>query len=106
MYRQIFRPMRWMRISALAGIFVTTVFYVSMTVCLLVFATPYKGETWLSHSNTSRERLNLKFSVPQSAVGLAIDLYILILPIAAVNKLQMAARRKLAIIIVFGTGLL
>ena len=77
-----------------------------MSVCLFIFATPYKGETWLSHVNTSRERLDLKFSVPQSAVGLAIDFYILILPIAAVNKLQMAARRKFAIITVFGTGLL
>ena len=77
-----------------------------MTVCLFIFATPFKGETWASHVDTRREQLDLKFSVPQSAVGLVIDVYILILPIVAVSKLQMAVRRKLAIMTVFATGLL
>ena len=63
-----------------------------MTVCLLIFTTPHNDETWLSHSNTTRDKLNLKFSVPHSAVGLAIDVYILLLPVAAVSKLQMATR--------------
>ena len=106
MYRQIFGPMRWMRICSLVGIIFTTLFYTSMTVCLFIFATPRKGETWISHGNTRGEHLDLKFSVPQSAVGLALDIYILILPIIAVSKLQMAIRRKIAIIAVFATGLL
>ena len=106
MYRQIFSPLRWMRISALFGLVFTTLFYTSMAVCLFTFATPAKGQTWLSYQMSSREYLVLHFSVPQSAVGLAIDVYILILPIAAVSKLQMAIRRKFGIITIFATGLL
>lgn len=95
-----------MRISALVGIILTTLFYTSMFVCIVTVATPHKGETWLSHESDPIYRFDIKFSVPQSAVGLAIDIYILVLPIAAVSKLQMAVRRKFAIVTVFATGLL
>lgn len=106
MYRQIFGPMRWMRISAILGAIATTLFYISMTVCVFVLSTPRRNETWLSHETSPREELDLHFSVPQSTVGLVIDVYILILPIVAVNKLQIATRRKFGIILIFATGLL
>ena len=105
MYRQVFGPMRWMRISATFGIVLTTIFYISMFVCGLVFSTPHKGESW-THHEIGAERLNAKLSVPQSCVNLVLDLYILILPVAAVTKLQMTPRRKIGIILIFMTGLL
>ena len=95
--------MRWMRIGALLGAIITTLFYVSTTVCWFVYATPRNGATWVS---ASREKFIINFSVPQSAVGLVIDLYILILPIVAVSKLQMGTRRKVGVILIFTTGLL
>lgn len=39
-------------------------------------------------------------------MGVAIDIYILVLPIVAVNKLQMPTRRKVGIMLIFMTGLL
>lgn len=95
--------MRWMRITALLGAIFTMLFYIVMTVCYFVFATPRRGETWLSFS---REKFLVHFSVPQSAVGLVIDVYILILPIVAVSKLQMATGRKVGMTLIFTTGLL
>ena len=106
MYRQVFNPMRWMRVSADLGAVLTTVFYTVITVCEFIFATPRRKETWVSHSITRPERLNILFVAPISVVGLAIDIYILILPIVAVNKLQMPARRKVGIMLIFMTGLL
>lgn len=102
-YRQIFGPLRWMRIGALLGAIITTLFYIIITVCYFVFGTPRRGATWVS---ASREKFIIHFSVPQSAVGLVIDLYILILPIVAVSKLQMGTRRKVGVILIFTTGLL
>ncbi len=84
MYSDIFGPMRWIRISALSGAVFTTLFYTSMAVSIFILATPHKDETWLSHEST--KHAVLRFSVPQSAVGLAIDVFILILPIATVSK--------------------
>lgn len=105
-YGHIFGPMRWMRICALLGGIFTTLFYIAMTVCFFIVVTPHRGQTWLSNTSTQREELNLHFGVPSSAVGLVIDIYLLVLPIVAVSKLQMAPHRKLGIILIFTTGLL
>lgn len=45
-------------------------------------------------------------SVPQSAIGLALDLYIVIIPIIAVIKLQLPRRRKIGIVLIFMTGVM
>ena len=106
MYRQVFGPKRWMRISANLGALLTTLFYVTMSLCAIFFATPRKGESWGRHEGSHLAHLNVKIAIPQSCVNLVLDLYILILPIVAVIKLQMAPRRKLGIILIFMTGLL
>ena len=98
--------MRWLRICAYIGLVVTTAFYFGMTVAQFTFGTPRPGETWYSHQQTQNETNSLKMSVPQSAVGLAIDLYILILPMMAVSKLQLPLRRKIGVALIFMTGLL
>ena len=95
-----------MRISANLGAILTTLFYVPMSVCAIVFATPLKGESWGRHEGSNLARQNIRISIPQSCVNLVLDLYILILPIVAVVKLQMAPRRKVGIILIFMTGLL
>ena len=106
MYRQVFGPKRWMRINANLGVILTTIFYVTMSLCAIVFATRRKGESWGQHASSHLAQQNIKMSIPQSCVNLVLDLYILILPIVAVVKLQMAPRRKIGIILIFMTGLL
>ena len=46
----------------------------------------------------------LKLRAPISAVGVVIDLYILVVPIVAVLPLQMAKKRKIGLCLMFGTG--
>ena len=106
MYRQVFGPKRWMRISANLGAILTTLFYIAMSVCAISFMTPRRGETWFHHQSSHLDRSYNKMIIPQSCVNLVLDLYILILPIVAVAKLQMAQRRKVGIILIFMTGLL
>ena len=84
----------------------TAVFYLAMTACLFAFATPRANETWTSHLLTKENDQTFPFAVPQSCVGLVIDLYILILPIIGVSKLQMATRRKIGVIIIFMSAIL
>lgn len=105
-YLQVFKPMRWLRISAYVGILVTTTFYLGMTGVQFAFATPRRGEGWFAHELTSNEHWVVVLSVPQSAVGLVIDLYILVLPLIAVSQLQLATRRRFGVILVFMTGIL
>lgn len=106
LYLQLFRPMQWLRICAYIGAVFTVIFYFGMAVAQLIFSTPRHGETWLSHQATHNKDLAIALSVPQSVVGLAIDLYILIFPIIAVSQLQLPIRKKVGIMLIFMTGLL
>ncbi|MCJ1394806.1 hypothetical protein MMC18_007686 [Xylographa bjoerkii] len=106
MYLSIFGRWRWLRINAYIGAGFTIVFSGALTIMQFVCATPSAGETWLSHQVSQNEQYALAVSVPQSAVGLAIDIYILVLPIVAVSKLQLTTRRKIGIMAIFMTGFL
>ena len=104
MYLDIFRLMRWLKICAIGGGVVTALFYGTLAVCLFIFTTPGPRQTWLEKTKDPNYRYHSSFGVPQSVVGLAIDLYILILPILGVMKLQMPNKRKIGIILVFTTA--
>lgn len=71
-----------------------------------IFATPRQGQSfldvWLSKA---MERMT-QLSVPQSVVGLVIDLAILVLPVTAVMQLQLPRRRKIGVVLIFMTGVL
>lgn len=49
---------------------------------------------------------DLVLFVPQSVVGLAIHIAVLILPTIAVTQLQLPRRRNIGIVLIFMTGLL
>lgn len=105
MYLQLFRPMVWLRVCVYVGALVTTLFYVAATIVQLYFSTPRLGQTFLAFSQSPTELRSLVLSVPISAIGLAIDIYLLILPITAVMQLQLPTRRKIGVIMIFLTGL-
>ena len=106
MYLDIFRQWRWMNVCATTGAVFNSLFYAAMTVCVFIWATPHPHQTWLQQTSSEEAELLRKFAIPQSVVGLAIDLYILILPVIAVRNLQMATNRKFGVIVVFMTGIL
>ncbi|KAL8940799.1 MAG: hypothetical protein Q9216_002625 [Gyalolechia sp. 2 TL-2023] len=106
MYLSIFGQWRWMRIAATVGGVITAAFYTTMTACIFAFTTPGRDETWESHQFTRGARLDAKFGPAQSAVGLGIDIYVLILPMIGIFKLQMAMRRKLGVAVIFMSAIL
>lgn len=106
MYLDIFYLMRWLKISAYIGGIITALFYGTMTVCYFIFATPGRHETWVEHQTARGQRLDLDVSVPQSCVGLVIDLYILVLPILGVAKLQIPTRRKVGVMWIFMSAIM
>ena len=101
MYIEIFGQWRWFKHWAIAGGLLTAIFYTATTVCFFTFTASARHQTWASHKIAKTESLDVAFALPQSCVGLVIDVYILILPIIGVSKLQMPLRRKIGVIIVF-----
>lgn len=106
MYLSIFGQWRWMRIAATVGGVITAAFYITMTACLFAFTTPGRHESWEQHQFTRGAYLDARFGPAQSAVGLGIDLYVLILPMIGISKLQMPMRRKIGVGVIFMSAVL
>lgn len=96
--------MKWLRYSSYTGVTFTALFYAALVIWVLSITSPTAGETWqkVAHEN---QRM-VPEAVWIACVGLVLDIYILVLPIAGVKQLQMSRKRKLGIIAVFSTGLL
>lgn len=105
LYLQLFWPDKWIRWGSQGGLTVLVLFYAALTTALLVLGTPRKGQSWAEDVLTDRYYSMLKLAVPISGVGLAFDLYFLVLPLWGLLKLEMSGKRKLGLMLVFSTGL-
>ena len=106
LYLNIFRPNNTMRFYIYIGAFSTTIFYMGIGIAQFIFLTPPPGMTWMEYIPSPRAKKITILSIPSAAVGLGIDLYILILPIGGVMRLQLPTRRKLGVCLIFITGIL
>ena len=97
--------MRWLRISVYIGATITTLFYGAVTIVLLVYETP-RNSSWSAWELNPEQSKSVNVSIPTGAVGLAIDTFLLLLPIPAVFKLEMPTRRKFGVLVIFMTGIL
>lgn len=93
-----------LRLFIYAGAIITAGLYISVFVIFIVCETPRSGQSFESHQTPSVTRMAQILCAVLGAVGTAIDVYILVLPIAAVSQLQLAKRRKIGVILVFLTG--
>ena len=105
LYIQIFRPIKWLRYCSYAGAIVNVLFYFSIFVATMAFTAPAPGQTILEAVQSSRQIKALSTSLPVACMSFVLDVYILLLPIAGVSKLQLPLRRKLGVMAVFFTGL-
>lgn len=106
MYLQIFGPLRWLRLCAYAGVIFTIISYGVMTVLSFIFASPRRGQVLFQKQTSAKARDAKLLSIPQSVIGLVVDLAILLLPIIAVLQLQLPRRKQVGVILVFMTGIL
>ena len=106
LYLQIFRPFLWLRICIIAGAVIVTAVYVAGIVAQFIVHTPRPGQTWLEYFQVSRaDKISANTSWPLPAWTLASDVYVLAVPIAGVSRLQISARRRFGVTMVFMTGL-
>jgi hypothetical protein len=104
LYIDLFRPMKWLRYSSYVGATVTVLFYTSVLIATLVFTVPAPGEPWLKVGQSPRHVGAINLTLPIACMSLVLDVYILLLPITAVQKLQLPFRRKMGVMAIFLTG--
>ncbi|KAL2050957.1 hypothetical protein ABVK25_008856 [Lepraria finkii] len=104
LYYRIFALNRWTKIAIYSGIILTGLFYLASSIALIVLCIPRRNESWTSMTNVTRcERAEVMGDV-QGIFGLASDLYIFILPLPVLFRLQMSLKKKLGITAIFLTG--
>jgi len=60
----------------------------------------------VEHQQTPREAKATNVTIPVGVIGLAIDVFVLTLPIVGVTKLQLPLHRKIGVMAVFLLGLM
>lgn len=105
-YFQIFWPLRWLRVSVYIGATLTCIFYGAATIAQIAFEAPSPGETWLEVALSKRFTKTEILAVPFGAVGLVIDIVLLILPLVAVASLHLPPKRKIGVMFIFMFGIL
>lgn len=75
---------------------------------MLISDTPRPGQTWLEKAQESEERGTsggVRIAMPLAVWGLVTDIYILLLPISGVARLQLSHKKRIALLTVFMTGI-
>ena len=105
LYWNIFKPFRWLKFSIIGGAIVVTGVYTACTLASLIGATPRAGQSWIASSASSRAAIGIRISIPLAAWALASDVFILLLPISGVLRLQLSPKKRFGLLMVFMTGI-
>ncbi|KAK5997453.1 hypothetical protein PT974_02814 [Cladobotryum mycophilum] len=106
MYLQIFGPLIWLRISVYIGLFLNWGFYTAIIIASIYYQAPNPGQTWQEGFMNTRYSKSFNMTIPIASGSLFLDTYIFILPLIAVMKVRLSARKKIGVMAVFATGLI
>jgi len=106
-----FNPLNYVRRLIYIGLAVSGLFYIANAIVQGVACGPRGGSDrlayltgLLSHSCDEPSGIIPIFAIMTGFVNLAVDLYLLIIPLRAVSTLQLMSRRKIGVYAIFLTG--
>ncbi|KAI0902737.1 hypothetical protein F4823DRAFT_406970 [Ustulina deusta] len=108
LYLRIFSVIRWIRITSIIAIILVVGFHLSVSICFAVMCSPSTGDSQLDFlaAFISESCNKTRVLVVIQGVGSVVsDLFLLILPLPAVWKLNMPIKRKLAVSSMFLVGI-
>lgn len=109
LFHQIFQVSKQMRIAILFGIIVNAILYGTSIAVLGYYSLPHVGQSWddvVVDAVLHPDIFAFKWGVGQSTVGAALDIYIFILPLPTIAKLNLSARKRIQLMAVFFTAVL
>ena len=105
LHHRLFSIYKWMRYLVYLGIGSIFVLYATCAAVDSYLCLPHRGETWLQAAVSSRcHQQAVLVAYIQGPFNVASDLFLLLLPLPAVLKLQVPLRKKLGISTIFLTG--
>lgn len=102
---RLFSPDRRFRYSIYVGIVWTTLISLTTVIVAGALCAPRKGESFDSLTLVQRCKNEEIWAAVQGALNVALDFYILYLPVPVIWKLQLGRKRKIGVLGIFMTGL-
>lgn len=70
------------------------------------YETPRTGEAWINVLQDGRVLIPLRWWQAQSALAIVLDVYIFVLPLPTIFKMNMPTRQRISVIAVFSVALM
>lgn len=105
LYLRLFSINSTLRRVIYAGMAFTFPLYWTQIGLLAYFCAPGPSQPW-DMSTTQGCTRTITWGVVQGTLNVCLDIYMLILPVPPILHLQLSNRRKIGILVVFGTALL
>ena len=106
LYLRIFSPSRNMRLLIYFGIVINLCYYVATAVGMMALCLPRHGEIWAVALYSHHCHHAFTMTYVQGIFNIVSDLFLLILPVPVVWRLQMPQKKKWGVCAIFATGVL
>ncbi|KAM0248269.1 hypothetical protein ACHAQJ_009510 [Trichoderma viride] len=104
LYLQLFGSIRSMRIAVYLGLVWTGLTYWPSIPLQIALTAPWPGETWDSLLTNGRPEKLIYWGTVQGTLAVVLDLYIFILPLPVLWKLNMSRKRRIGVCAIFFTA--
>lgn len=104
LFLQIFEIQSGMRRAIRLGFVAIVLVYLPSVPLAGYYYTPSPGQSWDDVMMSGKPVQSIYWGIVQSALGIILDLYIFILPIPAVAKLQISRSKRRKIVLTFSTA--
>ena len=110
LYLRLFNPNRLTRYLIFGGMIACSLFYsitiiISAAFCVPDPSGPNDDRAWLKQSKTCRPAV-VKIAFAQGIFGTISDIYLLVIPLQIILRLNLATQRRIGMVAVFGTGIM
>lgn len=105
LYYRVFAPKKLFRYIITIGIAFCCAVYLVHLAVVVYFCAPHAGNDWDPRVLDSCARIGL-YNIVSGAGNLALDIFMLGLPIPVILRLQLPWQRKVGVLAIFMTGLL
>lgn len=109
LFHQLFQVSKQMRLAIYIGITINFLMYFTSVAILAWYSVPHIGQTWddvVVHAALHPDIFAFKWGVGQATVGTVLDIYIFILPLPTISRLNLSTRRRIQLMVVFFTAIL
>jgi hypothetical protein len=105
-YMEIFSPIRLVKIGSIVGIVMTFMAYIPPSLVLAYWNAPHVGQSWDELLINGMTHKGVPGGVVIGVTSVIVDIYIFVLPLPTLAKLNLRLAKRVQVISLFATAFL